>query len=182
MTLRHFTRGRIAAFSLVEVCLSVGVASFCLASLVAMLPVGIMSNRTSISETAAVSLASVVIADLENMAPSASQNAAQNEIHSPLFQIPFSTINPESHTLYFKDHAQPAGDVDADAQPSEQPQYRVTLNFIPPENGGESINTNPEATKVRVLVTWPAMADRSAQSAPSKYSGSYETVISLNLN
>lgn len=51
------------AFSLVEVVLSLGITSFALLAIVALLPIGLQSTKDSLEETGAVNVLNAVIAD-----------------------------------------------------------------------------------------------------------------------
>lgn len=53
-----------SAFTLVEVALALGIAAFCLVTLVGFLPVGMQSEKASNEETRAVNLVGAVIDDL----------------------------------------------------------------------------------------------------------------------
>ncbi len=55
---------RTAAFSLVEVVLSLALASFCLIALVGLLSVGVNNNRGAIDQTGASEVLSAAISDL----------------------------------------------------------------------------------------------------------------------
>lgn len=56
-------------FSLVEVALALGLVSFALVTLLALLPVGLRTNRTSVEEIRATCLLSMLEADLRNSDP-----------------------------------------------------------------------------------------------------------------
>ena len=58
----------IAAFSLVEIVLAMGIIAFALIMLFALLPVGLKSNSDSIGETQAVNLLQALIADRQSSA------------------------------------------------------------------------------------------------------------------
>ena len=63
-------RGRsIAAFSLVEVTLALGIAAFCLIAVIGLVPVGVQTNRNATSQTAATNILSSVIADIRASPP-----------------------------------------------------------------------------------------------------------------
>ena len=54
----------IAAFSLVEVTLALGIAAICLVALFGLMPVGVQTSRSATSQTAATNIVAAVIADL----------------------------------------------------------------------------------------------------------------------
>ncbi len=56
--------GRMAAFSLIEVTLALGVAGFCLIAVFGLLPIGVQTNQRALSQTAATAILSSVVADM----------------------------------------------------------------------------------------------------------------------
>jgi uncharacterized protein (TIGR02598 family) len=56
----------IAGFSLVEITLALGVTAFCLLSILALLPIGLTTNRGTVQQTLAANLLSAIAADLRN--------------------------------------------------------------------------------------------------------------------
>ena len=163
-------------FSLVEVTLALGVAAFCLITLFGLLPVGVTSNQMAFGRTAAASVAANIVADLR------ATPVVAVATPSPGYGIPVPASATETHTIFLHSDgtaavasgSAPTGAVDMNAQPAYNPQYRVTMAFVPPAAGQRN------ATSVRVLVTWPAMADPTAATTPSNFSGSLETIIALD--
>ena len=76
-------------FSLVEVTLALGIASFCLIAVLGLMPVGIQTNRNATCQTAATNLMATVVADLR-ATPKTVSTSSQ-------FTITFGT----NSTLYF---------------------------------------------------------------------------------
>ena len=74
-----------AGFSLVEVTLALGVAAFCLIALLGLLPLGMQTNQSAVSQTAAASILSSVVADL--------RATARSNPTSPQYDITFGTAN-----------------------------------------------------------------------------------------
>jgi len=167
--LRH-----IAGFSLVEVTLALAVTTFCLVVIFGLLPVGINSNQNSIQQTAAANLARTIISDLR-----ATQNSSPAATTSTVFQIPIPLpgAGNKTRTLFFReDGSTGTTTVDSNADPLQNPRYRATIYFNPPTLRQRT------ATMVRILITWPALADRTAASAPSAFTGSYEIFTTLDRN
>src|ERR1700674_3846005 len=102
----HFSAG----FSLVEVTLALGVAAFCLIALFGLLPLGVQTNQSSISQTAAASVLSSVVADL--------RATPKTSLTSPQYDITFGTAK----LLYFDGEGRAVTPMD----PSATPTYRVT--------------------------------------------------------
>ena len=57
-------KSSIAAFSLVEVTLALGIAAFCLIAVFGLVPVGVQTNRNATSQTAATNILSSVVSDI----------------------------------------------------------------------------------------------------------------------
>jgi len=174
------SRRAACAFSLIEVSLALGVASFCLLSVLGLLPLGINSNQASIQQTAATGLATAILSDLRTS--QINVPAISPSVH---FQIPIpaagSTANLTS-TIFLRENGSVAQNasptaVNANADPTQNPRYRATITFLPPAAAQQRT-----ATQVRILITWPALADPQAGSAPANYSGCSEILSSLDRN
>jgi uncharacterized protein (TIGR02598 family) len=126
-----------AGFSLVEVTLALGVAAFCLLALFGLLPVGLQANQNSISQTAAGSVLSSVIADL--------RATPKTSLTSPQYDITFGAAK----SLYFDGE----GRLVTPTDPSATPRYRVTITFPPGPAGAFA------PTFVSLKLTWPALVD-----------------------
>ena len=180
---------RRAAFSLIEVTLALGVAAFCLLTVFALLPIGLNTNQNAYQQTIAAGIATALSADLHGT-PVASGTSTTSRFLIPIPKAAASTS--VTHTLFFGDNAAatgPYGQQLDQATPSMSPfpsRYRATITFSP------ALDTTPRSPlspwnktfKVWILVTWPALADRngSINTMPSKFSGSYETVTTLDCN
>ena len=170
----------ICAFSLVEVSIALGVASFCLLPVLGLLPLGINSHQASIQQTAASSLATAILSDLR-----ASQINVPATSPSVQFQIPIPAAGTGTNrvsTIFLREDGSVAQTgssavVNANADPSQNPRYRATITFLPPAAAEQRT-----ATQVRILITWPALADPQAGSAPTNYSGCSEILSSLDRN
>lgn len=162
---------RPRGFSLVELTLALGVAAVCLTALFGLLPIGVANNRTSISETTATSIATAIISDLR---ASAAANKVSPLAQTQLFSIPVPFTG--TNTVFFGDTGQMSGTAnqDASAAANPTPRYRATVIFYPP--------SGRNATVTRLLITWPALADPTAASAPINYAGSWEIVTALDIN
>lgn len=166
-------RNNLAAFTLAEVTLAIGIASFGMLAIFGLLPVGVNSNNTSIEQTAASGLSSTIISDLR-ATPKSTPPTAQN---SPRFNIPIPATGSVTRTLFLKEDGAAAGAVDANASAATSPRYRATISLGAPSSAAQK-----SSTSVRILITWPALADSTAASTPSKFSGYFETVTALDRN
>jgi uncharacterized protein (TIGR02598 family) len=136
---RHLSLG----FSLVEVTLALGLAAFCLIALFGLLPLGVQTNQSSISQTAAASVLSSVVADL--------RATPRTSLRSPQYDITFGTAK----SLYFDSEGRAVTPTDANAIP----RYRVTITFPPSPPGAFA------PTFVTLKVTWPALVDPATTTA-----------------
>jgi uncharacterized protein (TIGR02598 family) len=154
-------------FSLVEVALALGITAFCLTSILGLLPVGLTINQTSAEQTASANIARTIISDFRT-AVSGSLTT------SPFYQFDLSNISTTPQTLYFSADGSPSGAVgDSATTTGTVARYRAAVAFITP-----SYNAN-RTTCVRLVISWPAMADKTANSWPTNAAGKYEVVTAL---
>jgi uncharacterized protein (TIGR02598 family) len=161
------------AFTLVEVTLALGVAAFCLTTIFGLLPVGLNSNQASSEQTVSSSIAKAVMADLR-----ATPSGAQ---YSPRFgfNVPASGTVAAStpQTIFLRqDTSSTPGETVANANPAGT-RYRVSVAFYT-----QSTANQRTATGVRILVTWPALADPVTTAWPVHFSGSCEVLTALDRN
>ena len=120
------------AFSLVEVTVALGIAGFCLLTIVGLLPVGLSNNMSSIEQPGAANLARGIITDLR---------AAQNSVNtnqSPQYGILFSTAAAQSFCF----------SEDGRTNTVAASRYLATI----------TIDTNKAPVPVIIKITWPASA------------------------
>jgi uncharacterized protein (TIGR02598 family) len=156
-------------FSLVEVAFALGVASFCMVTLLGLIPVGLHNYQQADNQSIMANLTTSVAQDLQ--ATSAITTPAISPQFS--FTIPASngTPNPTPQTVY----------VDAAGKPTTGPAdvnsiYRLSVAFFPPPTNSKA------ATVARIQVTFPAHADTVSGAWPTKYTSMFETMVSLNRN
>src|SRR3954465_6023900 len=101
----------IAAFSLVEVTLAMGIAAFCLIAVFGLIPVGVQTNRNATSQTVATNIMAAVVADLR-ATPKANNTSSQ-------FAITFGM----PATLYFDSSGQFA------TLPGTNSRYQLDLTW-----------------------------------------------------
>lgn len=143
-----------AGFSLVEVTLALGIAAFCLLALFGLLPLGLQANQNSISQAAAASVLSSVIADL--------RATPRTSLTSSQYEITFGVAK----SLYFDGEGRSVAPTD----PNATPRYRVTISF-PASPAGTFA-----PTFVNLKLTWPALVD-PATTTPT---GLVETFAALD--
>jgi uncharacterized protein (TIGR02598 family) len=183
MKTRKHSHSAHSAFTLVEVSLAMGVASFCLLSVLGLVPVGITSNQNASEQTAAVGIATAVSADLHGTLSIGGTTSRFG------FVIPAAGGN-SVQTLFFTQDGTPI-----ESQPLAQgtavaatithpPRYRATVT-CQAEDGTSTVPASPtprnKTFKVRVQLTWPALADPTT-APPSNFLGSLETLSALNCN
>lgn len=167
---------RHAGFSLIEVTLAIGVAAFCLVAIMGLFPVGLNANQASLQGTLAADVATRIFADLRTT-PLAGGTA------SHLYAIAFPSPGLSSTTtmLVSPSGSGTNGIVDPNYKTTNSPwdPIRFQVNAIlatPPLPPGANSSAPPpgQATRVRILVSWPAGA------TPANASGYYEIVGALN--
>jgi uncharacterized protein (TIGR02598 family) len=119
------------AFSLVELTLALGIAAFCLLTIVALVPIAVLANRNATSQTAATNIMAAVIADMR----------AAETTGSPSQQYGITLGTPK--TLYFDGAGQAATLL------SPNSRYRISITFPLSPSGLSYADIN---------TTWPAAA------------------------
>jgi uncharacterized protein (TIGR02598 family) len=125
-----------AAFSLVEIVIAIGIASFSLISMLGLLPVGLSNTHTATTQTGAMNLMTALSADIRTATSGSSS-------------IRFG-INPtktSAQTLYFDE----SGNV-TDLQNSNA-RYKVMIQAVWQPSSNETVN--------RITITWPPQAPAS---------------------
>ncbi len=148
------------AFSLVEVTLALGIASFALIAMLALLPVGIMLTGDSEDETRAAALLGELASDretsplnapsLEYRIPAMRDAATLAPLPRPTAPAEFGVQDDGSYTTTMSDA-----------------RYRVTTTFTPPAGG------RADPFMVHFRVSWPASAPATAATA------ALETVVAI---
>jgi uncharacterized protein (TIGR02598 family) len=169
----------IAAFSLVELTIALGVVVFSLVTILGLLAVGINSTHTSTVQTAATNILTAVASDLEacpNITPSYSPATAKGTVNSgargatlatPLYGIQFpvgGAAATKSYTIYIGEN----GQTNATAAGS---LYQLNVWITASNASGSPIH---QETFARLLITWPAAASYT------KAQGSVESVVAIN--
>lgn len=164
---KRASANRSKAFSLVEVTIALGIASFCLVVTFALLPVGMTTNRDSIEQTTAASLSSSIVADLRGTPNTGAANT------SPRYGIAFPAPGTASQNTSFFINTD--GSTNNLSMATGTPLFRATITVSAPAAGRT-------ASTGRVWITWPGLADQNPSALPSHYSGSFITVVGLDRN
>jgi type II secretory pathway pseudopilin PulG len=158
-------RGGTAAFSLVEVVMAIGIISFCLLTLVAMVSVGLGANRLVREQVVGLSLCREIESDLK-------ATASTNSV-SPLYQIPIPAVGATTTTTRYDSYASSTASFST-TRPTTGSQYRFTITLT-----GAS-NTSPnDPVNARIQATWPPQI---VPSAPSSLSNPTNVIGTVNLD
>lgn len=164
----HPLKNSRAGFSLVETVLALGVAAFCLATIFALLPIGMNSNKTSSEQTVATNMLTSISADLRTTTNPANSASAQL---SPIFGI---SVPPSVTSSPATVQAPSPIYISADGTKATTPATIATARYQ--LNVWTTPGLGKRATLVRLLLTWPANA------SVANAAGSVETVIALDRN
>lgn len=164
-------------FTLVEVVIAIGVATFCLLTLMELLAVGINSSRTTIQQSVAANIAGAVMADLRATQLSNSSYTPGEILYSPRFRFVLPASGTGMQTVYVADDGTPMTTLNANLS-TNAGTYRVSV-MGPLRPSG---TLQRMASPVYILVTWPAQADPTATTWPIHYSGSFQAVSYLDQN
>ncbi len=170
-------------FSMIEVVMALGVAAFCLVILMALLPVGINSDKATSQQTIASHLADAAMADLRE-APLATQSyLPAGVLYSPRFRFALpAAAGGAPQTVYVADDGTPLTVPGANL-PAGTAVATYRVNVLGPARPATT-GTQPQrgASPVYILVTWPGQADPAAAQWPSHYAGTFEAVAYLDQN
>jgi Tfp pilus assembly protein PilV len=161
----HRQRGRrafetsIAGFSLVEVTLAIGVVSFCLLTLLALIPAGLMSVQSSTQESNAVNIGVGIFSDLKASVEYCAANPATMQnggIVSSRYGITVPTAQAgEQYALYLDDSG--------NQTTSSRATFIAILTLTPQTITGQTtLSPVPKpAVLGHLLIGWPAGATPS---------------------
>jgi hypothetical protein len=128
------------AFSLIEVVLALGVATFAIVVIVALLPVGLQSSRDTVEESSALNILSSLVAD---------RRATPFTSSSGIYQLSALTnLVSTTNTFGIGDHNQAVANLN-------QASYRIVCVFTPPTAG----TLNPYVG--HFTASWPALNTNS---------------------
>ena len=169
--------------------MAVAIASFCLVSTMALLPVGIASNKTAIDQTSAMNVLSAVAADIKTTPGSS------GTVSSTRYGISIPPVAPSGGTSTTVQYVSEDGQSFTAAQfasGTTNAIYQLTATVMAPSQISvtSSSHTGPRgtwvtstnsyqcrsATQAHLQVSWPA------QISGSSSANSVETVVSLDRN
>jgi len=155
---------KTAAFSLVEVTLAMGIAAFCLITIMALLPVALKTQQASIQQTTANTICSQIVADLSaDLRLPPGQQSKQFNLHGRWAQAQTPDV------LYFaKDGTFIPNSTNQTTAPPDS-VFRATVTYLQPP-----VETTSLAD---ITVSWPAPVDPLAGGVPA---GKVETFAAIN--
>jgi uncharacterized protein (TIGR02598 family) len=142
---------RIAAFSLVEVTLALGVAAFALLAILAMVPTSLKTQQASIQQTTGNAIMSSIFADLraDLILPPGQYRHLEEDSGYQLHGHWAGMLQPD--TLYFTQEGKQTGSTNQEAPPADAVfRAKITYNPVPP-TGSTSV--------AYVIVSWPAQVN-----------------------
>jgi type II secretory pathway pseudopilin PulG len=171
------------AFSMVEVAIALGIVSFALLTVLALLPMGMKSNQISAEETRAVNILSMLEADLRNTHPLA------NSGRSTMFGFVLPYALDASNRRIFNPAVVSAGTALAEGATigldeaenqvplSGRPRFQVSVVYptnLPPAGSTASL-------RARLVINWPALPNGVVQDLTdsAKTSGFTEVLVSF---
>jgi type II secretory pathway pseudopilin PulG len=172
-----------SGFSLIEVTIALGIATFCLVALFALLPIGLNTNRDTIEQTIATSIAANIASDIRASLQAQAEAKKNSTVTAPSsdqsvnfkIKLPFKATDG-SVNVAAAGADKWEGGFDEGQQYLSSPtdttaRYRATVQFFPDAtNGNKSVSA-------RILVSWPAAVDPLASGKSP--SGSVDTVTAF---
>ena len=126
----------LSAFSLIELTLAIGIAAFCLLAVMGLIPIAVLTNRNTTSQTAATNIVAAVVADLRATPLTVPPGRATTSVQ---YQIPI----PPKPRHCVDDHSPGLLCSGRDIFPQEQRScprdINLTVTFSPP-NGPATHN------------------------------------------
>lgn len=169
-----------SGFSLIEVTIALGIATFCLVALFALLPIGLNTNRDTIEQTIATSIAANIASDIRASLQAqveAKKTGATAPTKSSLqIDLPFDVngnviaTNGQTWMGGFNEgqsHFKGGSPISPDD--AKEARYRAVVRYYPD-------TTNNKSVSARIVVSWPAAIDWTAGKNPS---GSVDTVTAF---
>jgi uncharacterized protein (TIGR02598 family) len=157
---------KIAAFSLVEITLALGVGAFCLIAVLGMLPVALKTQQAAIQQTAANSIISQIVGKLRadaRVPPGQENRDDSNWFLHPHHSGPW---DPTPDTLFFTNDGKSVG---SGITPTSV--YRATIQYIFPPTD--------TTTLADITVSWPPQVD-PADPTTGVLAGSVKTFVAIN--
>jgi hypothetical protein len=154
-----------AAFSLIEVTFALGVAAFCLITLLGVLAVGLKTQKAGVQQTTANEIVSQIVGRLraDTRVPPGQENREDSNwyLHPHRGGGPW---DPTPDILYFTNNAKSEGN-----SITANSVYRARIQYIFPPTD--------TTTLADITVSWPAQVDPAAGGVPA---GSVTMFVAIN--
>lgn len=162
---------KTAAFSLVELVLAIGVAAFALLAILAMLPVSLRTQQSSIQQTTANEIMNTIFGDLRadvRLPPGQQNKSQEGQMGLGLHGHWAAVATPD--TLFFDDAGKQIGTASSQTDPPAPvgAVFRAKITYLFPPNASTSI--------AKIIISWPAQVILTT-GVPA---GSVETFIAVN--
>jgi uncharacterized protein (TIGR02598 family) len=132
-------RRKRCAFSLIEVVMAMGVATFCLLTLVALIPTGLKSDRESLGESQAVNILSAIVSE---------RRALPVDSDGIVYDLPkLKGITEPTGSFFGIDSAGVSTKTEL-----SQATYKLTYTIIPPATSSR------DPYLIHLRLSWPANA------------------------
>ncbi|XHR30440.1 MAG: Verru_Chthon cassette protein B [Chthoniobacteraceae bacterium] len=166
-------RESVVAFSLVEVCVALGIVTFCMLSLLGLLPVGLRQERQSFDQIRAAHILGAVSDEFQGLTREPDGTAASPAQTRFGLSLPAPGASALDSSFYLDEEAEvvTAG--------SSSSAYVVHYSIISPDTTGGVFSPY----KIRVIVAWPGAAEFSGNGASlvlNKATGSIEATLEVN--
>jgi type II secretory pathway pseudopilin PulG len=157
------------AFSLVEITLAIGVAAFCLITVLGLLPIALKTQQASVQQTTANEILSEAAADLRASVRYPPGLADQLNDQQKVLRGHWAQVGTPD-TLYFTNEGWQTGGLTPNAPPADA-VFRLTLTYLLPPTATTSL--------ANITVTWPAALDPADPNTGTP-AGKVETFIAIN--
>jgi hypothetical protein len=161
----------VAAFSLVEVTLALGVAAFCLIAVFGLLPTSLKTQQTSIQQTTASQIISTIFSDLRadvRLPPGQASKVCGSDDGCDWGRLHGNwRARAVPDTLYFTKDVKQVG-LNVSPPPDAVFRAKITYRFPPSET----------TSLADIRVTWPAQVDPDQPGAVP--AGSVTALIAVN--
>ena len=159
---------RVAAFSLVEITLAIGVTAFCLLAVLGLVPIALQTQQASVQQTTANAIMAEILGDLRaDVRLPPGQASKEGDSGFGLHGHWLLVAQPD--TLFFTNTATMTGTV-AQGDPAAPPEatFRAKITYLFPPSASTTV--------AKVFVSWPAQVVPTTGTP----AGKVETFIAVN--
>jgi uncharacterized protein (TIGR02598 family) len=157
--MKHRSRAT-AAFSLVEVVLAIGVAAFCLLTVLGLLAAGLKTQQASMQQTTANRIMATIFGDLRadvRLPPGQQAKSQEGVMGLGLHGHWANVATPD--TLYFTNEGKKTGSANAGSPPADAVFRAKVTYFFPPSQSTSACS---------IIISWPAAVDPTTGTPAGK--------------